>query len=94
MPKTTIIHFFLEILYLKESCNLIFQQHLGLQLENLNFARYTIGGKISITILVIGKTNTKFFKISKKNILGQFWVLVAQVYTKMNFPGKKGSVSF
>ena len=46
-----IIHFF-EIEHLKESCNLIGRQHFGPQLENQNFARYGIGGKISITILL------------------------------------------
>ena len=37
----------------------------------------------------------KLFKFSKKKtILGPFWVHSAQVWAKMNFPGKKGSVSF
>ena len=44
-----IIHFFLEILHVKESCNLIGWYHFG---PAQNFARYGIGGEISATILV------------------------------------------
>ena len=44
-----IIHFFLEILQVKESCNLIGWYHFG---PAQNFARYGIGGEISATILV------------------------------------------
>ena len=64
-----IIHFFLEIL--QESCNLIGQKHFGPKLQNQNFARYKIGGKISIAVLVFTsdhfqeKLITKFFKKSK-----------------------------
>ena len=43
-----IIHFFLEILHFKESCNLIGQQDFDLKLENQNFARYGTGDEISI----------------------------------------------
>ena len=36
---------------------------------------------------------TKFFKQFKKpTILGPLWALFAQIWAKMNFPGKKGSV--
>ena len=34
---------------------------------------------------------TKFFKKSKKILFwGPFWALFAQIWAKMNFPGKKG----
>ena len=42
-----IVHFFLEILHFKESCNLIDWQYFGPWLENQNFARHGIGGEIS-----------------------------------------------
>ena len=47
-----IIHFFLTMLYLKESCNLIGQQHFGLKIDlrPKNCARYV--GEVSITIIV------------------------------------------
>ena len=48
-----IILFFLEILNLTESYNFIGQQHFRPQLKNLNFVRYGIGCKISITIIVL-----------------------------------------
>ena len=34
----------------------------------------------------------KFFKKSKNSILGPFWSLFAQIWAKMTFPEKKGSV--
>ena len=41
------------------------------------------------------KTNiTKFFKKSQNPILAPFWALLPKLGPKMNFPGKKGSVSF
>ena len=41
MPKITfIIHFFLEILHFKESCNLIGQCHFGPSFKNQNFGRH------------------------------------------------------
>ena len=66
------IHFFLEIWHLIESCNLIGWQ----QLKNHNSARYETGGEISVTILVsiLGhfqeKLMTKFFKKPKKPLFG------------------------
>ena len=36
----------------------------------------------------------KFFKKSKKTYYVSFWAPFAQTWAKMNFPGKKGSVSF
>ena len=71
-----IIHFFLEILHFKESLDLISQQHFGPKLENQNFARYRIGGKISIIILLLilnyfqAKLIKKFFKKFKKSYFG------------------------
>ena len=54
----------------------------GYAQQNQNFARYGIGGEISITLLVFildyfqDKLMAKFFKQSKKKtILGQFWAL-------------------
>ena len=32
---------------------------------------------------------TNFFKISKSPILGPYWVFLAQIWTKMSFPGKR-----
>ena len=53
MPKTNfIMHFFFEILHFTESYNLIGWQHSGPSLENQNFARYGIGGEISVLISV------------------------------------------
>ena len=90
-----IIHFFLEILHLKKSCNLIGRQHFGPLIENQNFARYGIGSEISTTILVSildyfqEKIMTKFFKKS------YFGAILSPFCTNLgNFPGKKGSVSF
>ena len=41
------------------------------------------------------KTNDKIFqKIQKNPILGHFGHFFTQIWTNMNFPGKKGSVSF
>ena len=38
---------------------------------------------------------TKVFKkIPKEPILGTFWALFTQIWAKMNFPGKKITVSF
>ena len=88
MPKINlIIHFFLEILHFKKSCNLIDQQHLDPSLENQNFARYGIHGEISITIIVFDldyfqeKLMTKLFKKSKKNL---YWGHFGQIRAKMN----------
>ena len=47
-----IVHFFLDILQFKESCNLMGQQHFCPSLKSHNFVRSGIGGEISITILV------------------------------------------
>ena len=100
MPQINfILHFFLEILHFNESCNLIGSQHFGPQLENQNFARYGIGVEISTTMLVFildyfrEKLMPKFLYF-KNPISGTFWALFAQIWAKMNFPGKKCSVSF
>ena len=36
------------------------------------------------------KLTTNFSKNEKRTIQGPFWALFAQIWTKMNFPGKKG----
>ena len=81
-----IIHFFLKILYFKESWNLISQQDFGTQFENQNFARYGIGGEISITILVfiLDYFQEKLWNFSKKiknyfrAILGPIWSILGK----------------
>ena len=94
-----IIHFFLTILHFKEFCNLIGRQHFGPQLETQNYARYV--GEISITILVFiidyfqeKLTWQSFSKNPKHHILGPFWVLFAQIWTKNKFSWKKGLCQF
>ena len=44
--KNFTIHFFLEILHFKDSCNLIGRQHFGPQLENQNFSRFGTSDEI------------------------------------------------
>ena len=97
MPKINfIIHFFLEILHFKESCNLIDWQHFGPWLENQNFVRHAIGGKIITTIIVsildyfLEKLMTKCFKKSKNPVLGPFCPNLG----KNEFYWKKGSCKF
>ena len=72
MPKMNFtIHFFIEILHFKESCNLTSQQHFGPKLENQYFAKNGIRS-------FPGKTNDKIFQKFKKKttyfgaILGPF----------------------
>ena len=95
-----IINFLLQILYFKESYNLIGWQHFGLKLINKNFVRYGIGGEIPIAKLVLfsdyfqEKLMTKFFKRSKKNI---FWGYFGPFFTnlgKNKFSQKKGLCQF
>ena len=81
MPKIHFnTHFFLEILHFKKSYNLIGWQHFGPYFKNQNFARYGIGGDISIKILVFildhfkEKLSTKFFKKSKKTYFGAIFL--------------------
>ena len=96
MQKTNfIIHFFLEILHFKESCNLIGWQHRELEFCQIWDWWWNISNKISFQFRFFPrKLMTKFFKKSKKNLfwgnLGSF----TQIWAKMNFPGKKSSVSF
>ena len=97
MPKINfIVHFFLEILHFKESCNLIDWQHFGPWLENQNFVRHAIDGKIITTIIVsildyfLEKLMTKCFKKSKNPVLGPFCPNLG----KNEFYWKKGSCKF
>ena len=101
MPKTnSIIHFFLEILHFKESCNLTGWQHFCPQLENQNFPRYGVGGEISITILTFisnhfqEKLMTKFFKKFKKPYFGLFLAPFCSNLGKNGFTWKKGLCQF
>ena len=81
---------FLRYYIFKEYCNLIGQQYFGPLLENQNFARYGIGGEISIAILVISfhfrllpaKTNDIFFQKIPKTL---FWDHFGQIWAKKNF---------
>ena len=41
-----------------------------------------------------GKTNAKLFQKIQKPSLGPFWALYTKIWTKMNFLGNKGPVSF
>ena len=91
-----IIHFFLEILHFKESCNLIGWQHRELEFCQIWDWWWNINNNISFHFrLSSRKTNDKFFlKIQKEPILGPFWALFTQIWPKMNFPAKKSSVTF
>ena len=88
MPKLN----YTEILPLKESCNLINQQHFGQYFENHNFARYGIGGEISLAILNFildyfhRKLTTNLFL--KKSHFGPF------LPKFVNFAAKRELVSF
>ena len=59
-----------------------------------------IGGERSTAILVSildyfqEKRMRKIFKNPKNLISRAFWAIFAQIWAKMNFPGKKGSFSF
>ena len=77
MPKINFtIHFFLQMLHFKKSCNLISWQTFGPELENQNSARHGIGGETSKTMLVSildyfqEKLITKVF--SKKPYFGPY----------------------
>ena len=99
--KNFIIHFFLETLHFKKSCNLIGRQHFGPWIENQNFASLMTGDEISITILVFDldyfqeKLMTKLFKKSpKKTILGPFWALFPTFGQKCIFQEKRALLVF
>ena len=75
-----IIHFFLTMLYLKESCNLIGQQHFGLKIDlrPKNYARYVREVSITIIVFVIDYFQEKltwqnFSKNPKKPYFCQFF---------------------
>ena len=87
-------HFFLTILYFKESCNLIGWQHFGPLLETQNYARYV--GKISTAILVFiidyfqeKLTSQNFSKNPKHPILGPFGALLPNLGQKWIFLEKR-----
>ena len=87
-----VIHFFLETLYFKESCNLIIRQHFGPKLKNQHFPRvWHCWWKINNNNFVLDyfqeKLITNFFKKIKQTLFsGHF----AQICAKMDFAGKKG----
>ena len=72
MQKTNfIIHFFLEILHFKESCNLIGWQHRELEFCQIWDWWWNINNNISFQFrLYTRKTNGKFFKKSQKSLFG------------------------
>ena len=96
MPIINFInHFFLEILHFKESCNLIGWQHRELEFCQIWDWWWNINNNISFHFrLFPRKTNDKIFLKIKKIFLGQFLALFAQIWAKMNFSQKRGSVSF
>ena len=57
---------------------------------------WSINNNISFYFrLFLRKTNDKIFqKIKTKPLLEPFWPLFAQIWAKINFPGKKGSENF
>ena len=86
-------HFFFNILHFKESCNLIGGQHFGL--KNQNFARYGIGGEMSVAILVFildyfEEILMKNFQKNLKNlILGAILDLFCSNFDKNEFSWEK-----
>ena len=98
MPKIHfIIHFFLEILHFKESCNLIGWQHRELEFCQIWDWWWNINNNISFHFRLFPrktKDNFKKKKFQKETILGTILGPFTQIRTKMNFPGKKSSVSF
>ena len=74
------LQFFLTILHLKESCNLIGQQHFGLKIDlrPKNYARYVSEVSITIIVFVIDYFQEKltwqnFSKNPKKPYFCQFF---------------------
>ena len=64
-----------------------------------NYARYVSEISTAILIFIIDYFKEKlisqnFSKNSKNPVLGRFGALLPKLGPKMNFPGKKGSVSF
>ena len=88
-----VIHFIFEILYFKESCNLIRRKNFGQKLKKLHFARiWDCWLKTNNNFVVDyfqGKLTTKLFKRNPKNVI-LFWDHFAQVLDKNGFSWKKG----
>ena len=90
LPKINFISdYFLEIVHVKESCNLICKQHFGLQIENQNTARCGTGGRISITLLVfisnyLEKLMVKLFKKTEKPSIEHSYLLKLVVFVLPN----------
>ena len=72
MPKINfIIHFFLEILHFKESCNLIDRHHNSRTRISSDMGLMVRYNNISFRFrLFPGKTNDKFFKTFNKTYIG------------------------
>ena len=86
----TLIHSFQR--YTKGSCNLLGQQHFGLQLDKQNFPRYKVcivKKRYIIAGLLQQKVITKFYKNLRKPFFGPFF---AHLRANKSFTGQ--SVSF
>ena len=97
MQKTNfIIHFFLEILHFKESCNLIGWQHRELELCQMWDWWWNTNNNISFhSRLFPRKTNEKLFqKVQKEPYLGPFWALFTQIGQKWIFLEKRAMSVF
>ena len=86
MQKTNfIIHFFLEILHFKESCNLIDSQHREQEFCQIWDWSWNINSISFHVRFYTRKTNDKIFlKIQKEHIFGPFWTLFTQIWAKMS----------
>ena len=85
------IHFFHEIFYFKEFCNLTGWQIFGLKLENQNFTRCGIAGGISTTLVFnldyfLEKNNKYFQKIQKTLFWSHFGPSLAKFYLEKRDP--------
>ena len=100
MPKINFsIRFFLEILHFKESCFDWLTAFWPIT-RKPEFCQIwdwwrDINNNISFHFrLLPRKNNDKIFQKTENPTFGPFWALFAEFWAKMNFPGKKGSVSF
>ena len=99
MPKINLIlHFLFEIPHFKESAIWLSDSILAPNSRTSISPDMGLVVKYQPTTILVSILNyfqeklmTKFSKISKKTYLGAIWALFAQIWAKMNFPGKKGS---
>ena len=97
--KNFVIHFFRKILQFRESCEMIWLTAFWPRTQDPEFCQilwWNINNNVSFYLrLFPRKTNMiKFFKKSKKPFLGAILGSFCSNFVKINFPGKKGSVSF